>query len=131
MRGQKTCKPCGHKTGPRSKKCPKCGERFLFAPKIHKTDKAKRAAINWRELVKGDVIKTRGGPYWITGDGRRIPMGYSGTFYVQKVTENGIEAYGTKKETGFCYIYMGERTVVGNMRRRPHKILKLRVRERE
>ena len=129
-RGQKTCKQCGAQTGPRSYKCPDCGYSFNVQKGITKRNrKRKGEKVNWRELQSGDFIRvlTGSGPYWPLPDGEREPMGYYGVFKVMHVHEDGLGCYpADKKNSGFCFIYMGEKkkSKIGTTMV-PHKIRKV------
>ncbi len=70
--------------------------------------------IDWRELQPGDFIRTIAGvgPYWELEDGTTKFMGYTGKFMVKSLDSNGIHAYpADKKNSGHCYIYMGDKKV--------------------
>lgn len=140
-RGQKTCKSCGTHTGPRAFKCPKCGEPFEFKDKVPSCFKPEKgeSVFDWRTLVRGDRIRViaGSGPYYPKNSQRDedIPMGYYGKFTVRYLDENGIHAYGNVKEgeQSHCYIFMNPEASglsKTGMMRVPHKIVKLRKKER-
>lgn len=140
-RGQKTCKKCGSTTGPRAFKCPSCGEAFEFkdkVPSIFKPEKGE-SVFDWKTLIRGDRIRViaGSGPYYPKNAAREedIPMGYYGKFTVRYLDEDGIHAYGNAKEgeQSHCYIFMNEEASGPSktgMMRVPHKIVKLRKKER-
>jgi len=104
-RGKKSCPSCSFETGPRAYSCPKCNHIFAFKPKGKEAKNTKIIEkLNWRELVKGDRIKVRGGSYYVCR-GEFIPMGANGKFTVCEVQHNGI--LGDGFEGGYQFIYMG------------------------
>jgi len=105
-RGQKTCDKCGTSNGPRSKRCKQCNYGFAFKVKSREERTTKSIKANWRDLVKGDRIKVRGGPYY-EKNGEITPMGYNGKFIVDSIDDQGIRAFGADGRCGFCHIYMG------------------------
>lgn len=84
---------------------------------------------NHKILAPGDKIKiTGGGPYVVNKDGDKIRMGYKGRFVVKGVDQNGIFAYGNKKEgeQSMCYIWMGRNLLTkAGVHRRAHKVMKV------
>lgn len=127
-KGQKCCEKCNHCTGPRAYMCKKCNTPFVFKAKSKEAKHTKIIKdVNWRELVKGDKIRTAGGPYFVS-KGEFIPMGYRGRFVVESIDDKGIRAYGIDKHQGFCHIYMGpdiqnKETGVWKIK---HKLMKLK-----
>lgn len=127
-KGQKTCPSCSTTTGPRAYVCKKCGEMFTFKPKSKEAKNTKIIRdFSWKDLVKGDRIKTSSGPYFVKG-ADFIPMGYRGRFVVEGIDQNGILAWGLDKHSGFCHIYMGpdiqnKETGVWKIK---HKLMKLK-----
>ena len=105
-RGSKICDKCGEGNGPRAKVCKKCENAFVFKVKSKEERTTKKVEVNWRELQKGDKIRSSGGPYF-EKHGEFTPMGYRGKFVVDSVDPQGIRAFGLDKYSGFCYIYMG------------------------
>lgn len=140
-RGQKLCK-CGHKNGPRAKFCLKCDAKFSFAVKKFSPNKIeKQVELNWKELEKGDYIKSINGygPFYPStddvGEFMPMPMGHYGVFVVSFVDENGVGTHEVQKDSngGFCYIYMGEEAlneITGTVLR-PHKLYRVTRRERK
>ena len=126
-KGKKTCEKCGHQCGPRAYMCSECQHPFMFAvqSKEKKTTRMIRK-FDWRELEKGDRIKSTGGSYYISEEGEYIPMGCRGKFTVHTLDNNGIVAYGTK-EGGFCHIWMGKDMTVKDTRinRTAHRVAKI------
>lgn len=107
MKGQKLCASCGSPNGPRSFACKSCNAPFVFKAKSKEAKNTKIIRdVNWRELVKGDRIKVRGGPFFMH-KGEFVHMGYRGRFVVEGLDKNGILAWGLDKHQGFCHIYMG------------------------
>jgi len=131
MKGRKICPKCGAGTGPRAFACPKCNAQFVFKAKSKEEKNTKIIHhVNWRELVKGDRIKVRGGPFFIH-KGEFIPMGYRGKFVVESVDDKGILAWGIDKNAGFAHIYMGGdyQNKQTNVWKTKHKLIKLKQRE--
>lgn len=107
MKGQKICASCGSSNGPRSYACKSCNVPFVFKAKSKEAKNTKIIRdVNWKELVKGDRIKVRGGPFFMH-KGEFVHMGYRGRFVVEGIDKNGILAWGLDKHQGFCHIYMG------------------------
>lgn len=107
MKGQKICASCGSSNGPRSYACKSCNAPFVFKAKSKEAKNTKIIRdVNWKELVKGDRIKVRGGPFFMH-KGEFVHMGYRGRFVVEGIDKNGILAWGLDKHQGFCHIYMG------------------------
>lgn len=124
-RGKKVCPSCSVETGPRSYCCPSCNYVFTFKLKSKETKNTKLIAkVNWRELVKGDKIKVKGGSYYVS-KGEFIPMGARGKFTVCHLEENGILAYSSNG--GFQFIYMGGdyQSPVTKVWHTKHKLIKL------
>ena len=124
MKGQKTCPSCGKGTGPRAFSC-SCGHTFVFKAKSKEAKNTKIIRdVNWRELVKGDRIKARGGSYYVC-KGEFIPMGANGKFTVCEIHDNGILAYGS--DGGYQFIYMGGdyQSPVTKVWHTKHKLTKL------
>ena len=105
-RGKKTCDKCGAENGARTKRCVQCNAGFAFKVKSIEKRTMKIEKVNWRELIKGDKIKVRGGPYF-EKNGEITPMGYNGKFVVDSLDDQGIRAFGADGRCGFCHIYMG------------------------
>ena len=117
----KKCPNCGELSHPRVKVC-KCGNKFVFKPK--KREKYK--SVSWQDLKKGDIIRVKGGPFWVNSSGIKISMGYKGKYCVEKIDENGILAYGIEK-SGFCHIWMKEKVKKDTgIIKIPHKIKKIK-----
>jgi hypothetical protein len=122
----KTCPNCGEKNPPRRRQCSKCETAFAF--KVKKKKPKQSSVCDWRSLISGDYIKASGGPVWLDKDSNEMPMGYSGTYSVVGLDENGILALGKDKTCGFCHIWMGDETVSeSGIIKRPHKVFKLHV----
>jgi rRNA maturation protein Nop10 len=136
-RGQKKCDNCGELTGPRAHNCPNCGHKFTFNPKKYSPNKVVKEPFDWRNLKKGEFIKSIGGhgPFYPTtnhetGEKEIVPMGHYGIFKVEFVDNQGIGAYEVHKNHqsgGFCYLYMGKPKLskVTDTVMRPHKIKKV------
>lgn len=121
----KVCQKCSEKNPPRCRRCKKCDSPFAF--KVKKKD-SKKIKINWRELQKGDVIKVAGGgPFFKKKDSaEELSMGYSGIFTVHSIDENGIQAFGNDKFSGYCHIWMnGEKESYIGISKRPHYVFKI------
>ena len=124
----KTCSNCGEKCHPRKRQCGKCDTHFAF--KVKKKRPKRSSVPDWRALCSGDQIKVTGGSVWVDKDQTEMPMGYSGTFVVVGVDQNGILALGNDRTSGFCHIWMGDETPSDSgIIKRPHKVLKLHVPE--
>lgn len=120
---KKICENCKGENHPRVKVC-KCGNKFIF--KVKSKNKQKFKKINWVELLPGDKIKVKGGPYWISPSGKKISMGYKGNYSVVCLDTNGIMAYGIGKNSGFCHIWMnGKSKNESGVIKIPHKIKKI------
>ncbi len=131
-KGKKTCEKCGHQCGPRAYMCPECQHPFMFAPqsKEKRTTRLIRK-FDWRELQKGDKIKSTGGCYYIS-EGEYIPMGCRGKFTVLGTDSNGVIAYGAK-QGGFCHIWMGEDEICPDtlIHRTKHRLAKVLPRKQK
>lgn len=122
----KICPSCGSNCPIRIRKCKSCGCTFSFKPRKNK--KKTSFVKNWKDLSVGDYIKSSGGPVWIDKDGNEMSMGYSGTYSVLGLDENGILAQGRDKTSGFCHIWMAKEFVnCFGIHKRPHKIFKLNL----
>lgn len=131
-KGCKKCDACGStNNGPRSFVCKSCNAPFIFKNKSKEEKNTKIIhQVNWRELVKGDRIKVRGGPFFMH-KGEFVPMGYRGKFVVEAVDDKGILAWGIDKNAGFAHIYMGgdyQNKETGVWKTK-HKLIKLKQRE--
>jgi len=135
-KGVKQCPKCNEPTGPAAKYC-SCGHQYMFAPKLIKQNKVLKGPFDWRELKKGEFIKSVGGhgPFYPykdvdSGETEIIPMGHYGIFRVSFVDDKGIgthQVFTNQDNGGFCYLYMGEPRLskeTGNVMR-PHKIKKV------
>jgi len=132
-RGQKACTKCNAMTGPRSIKCPKCGNAFVFKHAIFKPEAPIETNFDWKALQKGERIKVISGtgPVWPKKNeaGEDIYLGYHGKFVVVRTDSYGIIAMGNKREGehSTCHIYMGVETLSKNgLLRKPHKVVKLK-----
>lgn len=125
-KGCKKCNRCGSTdNGPRSFACKSCNAPFVFKVKSKEAKNTKIVEkLNWRELVKGDKIKVRGGSYYFHR-GEFIPMGANGKFTVCEIHHNGILGYGS--EGGYQFIYMGGdyQNPTTNVWHTKHKVMKL------
>lgn len=131
----KVCGKCKLENGVRAKKCSKCGTAFCSPVKAKNQDKEVKEELDWRTLQPGDRFKAvQGyGPYWQTKDGEKIGMGYTGKYIVISLDETGIRArIVSKHDSGTCYIYMGpvHRCPTTGMFKEPHKLIKLKVRNK-
>src|SRR3990167_9386657 len=103
----KECPSCKTKCGPRTMKCKQCNYSFIIEnlgldvqpkldkPEIPKQTKRKRrkkkwTVIHWEDLEFRDMIKVSKGPYYLTREGKKIPMGPSGRLRVISKDENGL-----------------------------------------
>lgn len=123
MKGQKICGFCQGINGCRSYKCKHCLKEFisnkivrssLQRPKGKKNRKWKRV-LDWTELKKGDKIKVKGGPKYLSQNGSMVKFGYDGFFKVLALDGYGIHANGNKHEgpSNHCYISMKPNKYVG------------------
>lgn len=125
----KICQKCNEKNPARCRKCKKCESAFAF--KVKKKNGEKKLKIDWKSLQKGDTIKVSGGgPFFLKkGTLEEVSMGYSGLFSVCAVDENGIQAIGIDKFSGFCHIWMnGEGVSSTGVNKRPHSVYKVEKR---
>lgn len=142
-RGQKLCKNCNNVVGARSLICKHCNTPFVIKntedvdskPKRRRRKRFKKYSRveNWKELQVGDRIKVvgRSGSYYIGEDGDKQYMTEAGIYTIQSHDDNGLVVYAAKG--GFGYIYMGQEvksSMIPNMYRSPHKILKVNIPER-
>jgi hypothetical protein len=120
---KKICFSCKKENHPRCKICT-CGQKFVFKPK--KNEKYK--SINWKDLVKGDIILVKGGPIWINSSGVKLSMGYKGKYKVLYLDDDGIVSYGCGNgNMGFCHIWMKNKQKKENgIIKIPHKIKKIK-----
>lgn len=97
----KICNKCGVRT----KEC-SCGQSF--AVKVKKTIKHKLAETDWKELIKGDRIKSISGhgPWRPSEDGTTTYMGEYGIIKVDMIDSKGIHGYN--QDGSHCYLYMGD-----------------------
>jgi hypothetical protein len=133
MRGQKKCEQCGTTCGPRTKVCKECGHTFSFKP-VSRERKSTKIIRNfpWRDLQKGDIIKTSGGPYYLSENGDTLSMGCRGKHQVIGIDNKGILAWGIGKSgNGFCHIYMGKDYSDNGSRyvKTKHRVHKLKAKE--
>lgn len=131
-KGQKQCSSCQKFCGPRAYACPHCNAQFVFKAKSKEAKNTKIIHnVNWRELAKGDRVKVRGGPYFVS-KGEFVPMGYRGRFVVEALDENGILAWGLDKHQGFCHIYMGGdiQNKETGVWKTAHKLVKLKSKDK-
>lgn len=131
-RGKKSCPSCSYETGPRAHSCSKCNHVFVFKPKSKEAKNTKIIHnVNWRELSKGDRVKVKGGPYFVS-KGDFVQMGYRGRFVVEALDENGILAWGLDKHQGFCHIYMGGdvQNKETGVWKTAHKLVKLKSKDK-
>ena len=127
------CSQCGHDFGMKAKvPAPVADETIKQAiQRIQRKVKVSRnkAVENHKILAPGDRIKIlSGGSYIVNKDGAKIHIGYYGRFIVKGVDQNGIFAYGNKKEgeQAMCYIWMGRNLLSkAGVHRRAHKVVKL------
>lgn len=128
MRGQKKCDQCGVSCGPRTKVCKECGYQFAFKP-VSREKKSTKIIRNfpWRELQEGDIIKTSGGPYYLSETGETLSMGCRGKHKVIGIDHQGILAWGIgSSNTGFCHIYMGKDQSDNRSVKTKHRVHKLK-----
>jgi ribosomal protein L40E len=124
----KICSSCNEKNPGRVRRCKKCDNIFAFKVKKKNNKDKKEKVSDWRELQKGDLIRVKGGPVFLDKGKSEIPMGYSGTFSVVNIDDNGIVAHGRDKYCGYCHIWMGkEKVSASGILKKPHKIYKLNI----
>lgn len=119
-RGIKTCQDCGETTGPRTKKCKKCG--YVFHIKKG-ASKRRGKSCDWRKLSPGDLIRViQGTGPTFNGRQEDLNMGYKGKFTVAWLDNDGIHAF---RKSNHAFIYMGKSKKVKDtgIHRMPHKIL--------
>lgn len=133
-KGSKTCPnpKCNNLCGPRSFECNSCGHIFIFKSKVA-TQAAKTKVTRERryrtvpieDLVKGDTIKVKPGSYYVTNDGKKMPMGEKGMFTFVKHAPNGILA--SSRKLGYIFLYTGpdEDSSITGTHLRSHRIKKL------
>jgi len=130
---EKACPQCDTANHARSSNCKSCDYTFYVRKKVREVELAK----NWRELVRGDIIKvtTGSGPYWISKDkgGDKIYMGQKGKFEVIEIYDQGPRCCGIYGRPVSSrgrlshyqeFIYMGDPCYDDdmNLHREPHKI---------
>ena len=114
---EKACPECNTSNHARSSNCKSCDYTFYVRKNVREVELAK----NWRELVKGDIIKviTGSGPYWLSNDrpGEKIMLGQKGRFEVVEIWDDGPRNCGIigcqlhtrgRKSSVREFIYMGE-----------------------
>jgi hypothetical protein len=81
-------------------------------------------------LVPGDRFRVRGGPIYVTDDGKTIQIADRGVFVFRRYCVRGaakwIEAY--RADGGTAILWVGRPTrslAVPNLRRRPYRVSKL------
>ena len=123
-KGRKIC-PCGAVVGARKREC-ECGHKFDFKPSSKPAKAKQQASVKWQDLAPGDVIKVSKGPYWRDLNGVKHSMGHKGRYTVKRLESNGILA---TNGYGYAFIYMGpkEHMKDTNIHRRPHKLMKMKV----
>lgn len=134
-RGQKLCKNCDKINGARAHSCKYCNHEFVPASITKKNKfKTKRPKkfeeIDWNILERGDTIKVigRSGNYYVNDFGERQYMTDAGVYTVFSRDTNGLVVHSSNG--GYGYIYMGEEvqsSLIDNMYRAPHKIVKVNV----
>lgn len=121
-KGLKSCPNCGLNVGVRVKLCLECGHTFLFKPSVWR-EKSKYVK-DWKELQKGDIIRSVNGTgsYWLVeNEEEKVYLGQKGKLTVQQVVHNGIHVTG---KYGFSFVYMGESSICKKtgVHREPHKL---------
>jgi len=121
-KGLKSCPNCGLGVGVRVKLCLECGHAFSFKPSVWR-DKSK-SIKDWKELEKGDIIRSVNGTgsYWFLKDiEEKVYLGQTGKLTVQRVVHNGIHV---SSKYGFSFVYMGEPKFCEKtgVHREPHKL---------
>lgn len=82
-------------------------------------------------LKPGDRFRVRGGPIYITGEGRKIPMGEKGLHVFKRYCERGAEKWieAASVTGGYVIIWVGKShrsPVVSSLVRRPYRVQKVR-----
>jgi hypothetical protein len=79
-------------------------------------------------LVPGDRFRVRGGPIYVSNDGKTIPFADRGVFVFQRYCVQGaarwLEAYRADG-SGLVILWVGKRSrsrAVPNLRRRPYRV---------
>jgi hypothetical protein len=78
-------------------------------------------------LVPGDRFRVKGGPVYVTDDGRKIVMSERGIFTFQRFCQSGsgqwLEAWRQDGTTAVLYVGKSRRSrTVPNLRRRPYRV---------
>ena len=128
-KGQKKCPECGVINGARAYQCKECDYAF---PNKYGRKRYNKPVSNWSELKRGDCFRVVGGSgsYYVSPDtGERTYMSSKGKYIVNRITRDGILAYGIgKNNTGCEFIYMGEHEksqLCDNMYNAPHKLIRI------
>ena len=128
-KGQKTCPECGAINGARAFQCKECDYAF---PNKYRRKRYNKPVSNWNDLKQGDCFRIVGGSgsYYVSPDtGERTYMSSKGKYIVNRITRDGILAYGIgKNNTGCEFIYMGKHTksrLCDNMYNAPHKLIRI------
>lgn len=78
-------------------------------------------------LESGDQFRARGGPFYRTAGGRKVPMADHGLMIFNRYCEHGaskwIEAY--KPGLGMVVLWVGRRKLVDGLVMRPYKVSKV------
>ena len=83
-------------------------------------------------LKPGDRFRVRGGPVYITDEGRKIPMGERGLMIFKRYCERGAEKWieaASVNGSAYVILWVGKSCrspVVSNLRRRPYRVRKER-----
>ena len=82
-------------------------------------------------LVPGDRFRVRGGPIYVTDDGKTIPVADRGVFVFRRYCVRGaakwLEAYRADG-SGLAILWVGKTSrsqAVPNLRRRPYRVSKV------
>lgn len=129
-KGQKKCPECSVMNGARAYQCKACD--YAFPNKHGRIRYSKKPVRDWRELKHGDCFRVVGGSgsyYESQETGERIYMSSKGKYKVNRITGQGILAYGIgKNNTGCEFIYMGSETkskLCTNLYNAPHKLIRI------
>lgn len=121
----KQCPECSTMLHARKSQC-ECGHSFY--------EKKRRFIENWKELQKGDIIRSLhgNGPYWQDPSTQEKQyMGSYGRFVVDAIGVDHIRCYeittrGVRTPTGTHIIYMGgfkKSELCDNLFKCPHKLV--------
>ena len=105
-KGQKTCPECGAINGARAFQCKECDYAF---PNKYGRKRYNKPVSNWNDLKQGDCFRIVGGSgsYYVSPDtGERTYMSSKGKYIVNRITRDGILAYGIGKNNTDVNLYI-------------------------